>query len=84
MWNEANFRRLDQEMIHQSKDDDDTGSDKDKHPKGFEKFFKKKEQREKEQTCITGGAENIKAAIATVTIESIRITRLAYIKRKRN
>lgn len=43
MWNEANFKRLDQEMIYQSKDDDDTGSDKDKHPKGFEKFFKKKE-----------------------------------------
>lgn len=48
MWNEANFRRLDQEMILYSKDDDDTGNDKDKHPKGFEKFFKKKEQREKE------------------------------------
>lgn len=47
MWNEANFRRLDKQMILQSKNDDEN-SDNDKHPKGFEKFFKKKEQREKE------------------------------------
>lgn len=50
LWNQSLFNHMDQAFLFSNKNDkDDEGKD---HPKGFEKFFKKKEQRDtkKEET----------------------------------
>jgi len=41
LWNQTLFNRLDQHLLFSKKDEEDENNKE--HPKGFEKFFKKKE-----------------------------------------